>query len=102
MKKPLLILFLLLGFFSNYCFASDTLEIPKKHRFQIGIRYFNVHNNFVNQSNVGSGIYGTYSFPLFNKLGIDGKVILGTDWMIGEGGFQNQNGIKIQFGVVLV
>lgn len=103
MKKLLLILFFIFGFFSNQSFASDSLDIPKRHRFQIGIKYFNVNNSFVNHSNGGIGIYGAYNYPLFKKLGINGKVALGTDWMIGEGGISKsewyQNPIWIGAGL---
>ncbi|WP_268035735.1 hypothetical protein [Algoriphagus sp. PAP.12] len=85
MKKLFIPLILFLSFFSNISVASDSLKIQKTQRFQVGFRYFNVNNDFVDQSNRGVGVYGSYAFPLIKKYGIEGIVELGTDWLTGEG-----------------
>lgn len=85
MKKLLIPFILFLSFFSNLSFASDSLKIQKNQRFQVGFRYFHVYNDFVDQSNRGVGIYGSYAFPLIKKYEIEGIAELGTDWLTGEG-----------------
>lgn len=85
MKSSLISIILFLSLFSNISFASDTLKIQKNQHFQVGFRYFNVYNEFVEQSNRGVGVYGSYAFPLIKKFGIEGIAELGTDWLTAEG-----------------
>jgi hypothetical protein len=84
MGKLKLVIVCLMLFGSSYSLASvsDSSQIKKTERFELGVRGFNVHNDFVNHSNAGWCIYGNFNFPLFKKIGVKGLVQAGYDQIV--------------------